>query len=216
MINRINTTAAVSAKSTYSAAKIHDAAARSVIFGNRPKLSDEELEAKIMELARRDVASGKNSRFVKNDKGSAVVTGTDEWYQLMNDYTFAESPDRKSIINNNLSLLASRLRAAGKGVTLTRSPLYYGELFEAIMRNSTMFGSKDIGVNFINFKGADGTPLAIYSSDTGWGIYATSSEKARGQEFLKMWDNAIILANQEVSNAQYTANANEITDIGYM
>jgi len=209
MIDRINTTSAASAKSAYSAAKIHDAAARSVIFGNRPKLSDEELEAKIMELARRDAASGKDSRFVKNDKGGAIVTGTDEWYQLMNDYTFADSPDRKGVIDSTLSNIGSKLRSMG--VTFNRFTI-----FDAIFKNSAAFGSKDIGVNFINFKGADGTPLAKYSSDSGWGIYATPSEKARGQEFLKMWNNAIILANQEVNNAQYTANANEITDIGYM
>jgi len=199
MINSVNrnVTTARTSKAAIAAASLGSAEAWRVISGNTSKMSDEQFKEKITQMARRDVAVGVNSRFADGTGGRA---GSDEWYRMLTDYTYAKSPDRKSIIENTLIKLAGHRK---NGRIFTRMPFYHGEMLKAYMKNNPVIGDRDVGENFINFRDSDGTLVAMYSSDTGWSICGTDSENARGREFMKMWDDAISNAIQERDGAVY-------------
>jgi len=195
-----NVTSARASKAAISAASLGSAEAWRVISGNTAKMSDEQFKEKITQMAKRDVAAGVNSRFANGTGGRA---GSDEWYRLLIDYTIAKSPDRKSIIEDVLRKLTGR---RDNRKIITRTPFYRGELLEAMIKNGSIksiIGDKDVGENFINFRDSNGEMVATYSTDTGWHLCATDSEKAREQEFFKMWDTAISDAIQEREGAVY-------------
>jgi hypothetical protein len=155
-----------------------------VVTSGQSSLSDDEFMSKIDEMARRDVAAGRNSRF-----GS--VQG-DEWRRLKDDFMSVASPNRTSVINNTLSDMAGRLRQM-------MPRLNFGtNLLQILMGHSTQFGSRDIGSNFINFRDNSGNLLAMFQ-DNGWTIVTTPAEEGRVQDFLRLWDEAHQRAFDEYS-----------------
>jgi len=144
------------------------------------KTSDSVFKDKIMEMARRDVAAGKNSR------------GSKEWIRLMDYYSSAVSPDRKGIVNSTVSSLGSKMN-------LAHIKFNGHNFFQVLFANSGMFGSRDIGANFINFRDSNGNVIATFG-EKGWGYVPTKAEISRGHEFIEMWDDAVSAAEQEVLN----------------
>ena len=102
------------------------------VFLTPSNKSDEQFEKEIMNLARRDAAAGKNSRFTRNKKNGS---GTNEWHQLFNDYTYAKSVNRNQIINN-----APRRNDVGANYAIYRDA--YG--------NPVAHFSKDTGWSYVN------------------------------------------------------------------
>jgi len=158
-----------------------------ILTSGRSNLSDDRFKDKIWEMAQRDVAAGRNSRFVPN----GCTVGSDEWRSLLNDFISVASPDRIGIINNTLSGLAGRL-----GQMMARINLR-ANLLTLLMGNSRFFGNKDIGNNFINFRDASGNVIAMFQSDTGWSNVSTPAENGRAQEFFRLWDESFALASEK-------------------
>lgn len=71
------------------------------------KLSEKELINKIQELARKDAAAGKNSRYAESFHG--VRQPSAEWQKLKDDFVSFASPNRKGIIRNTLSGLTGNV-----------------------------------------------------------------------------------------------------------
>lgn len=189
MINSINSSSIV--QSSYLASNNSKIPVVPDDFLSKSNLSSSQLEQKIMELARRDVAAGKNSGF-----GGKYGSGTDEWQKLRNDYISVASPDRKGIISNSLSSFASKMSSAG---------IQYNRMnfFQMLFQNNWL--SKDIHGNFIDFRDASGNRVASFSEHDGWMAIATPAELARIQEFRAVWDKAIAAANKEIESASTTS-----------
>ena len=165
-----------------------------ILTSGQTNLSDDEFKEKIMEMARRDVAAGRNYRFVPN----GCSAGTDEYRALKNEFISAASPDRAGMINNMLSGLANRLGRMMPRVNLGAN------LLTALMAHSRMFNSRDVGVNFINVRDASGNKIAIFNSDTGWSNVATPAKNGRAQEFFRLWDEAFVTIGEENWNTAVT------------
>jgi hypothetical protein len=159
-----------------------------MITKGQSDLNDSEFEKRIMEMARRDVAAGQNSKFTPNGK----TDGTDEWYKLYKDYISAASPDRKGIITNTLTNFANRMGSI-------QLKFNSGNFFQVLFRNNGLFGA-DVNANFIDFRDSGGNKIARYSQTAGWVNFLTPSEDARGKDFLAKWDNAIAQASREIKN----------------
>ena len=145
--------------------------AERIIAGKYSGQSDEQLERRLLDMAQKDAVSGKNSR------------GSAEWNKLRNDYMFAESGDRKSSIDSTISNLKSKMNA----MQIKFNSLNF---FQMLFKNSGLFGTRDIGGNFINFRNANGEKIAKFNSDTGWEIFTTAAEEARHSDFLDKWERA--------------------------
>lgn len=158
----------------------------------KSNLSNSQLEQRIMELARRDAAAGKNSKF-----SGKIGNGSDEWQRLMNDYISVASPDRKGIISNSLSNFASKMSSAG---------IKYNRMnfFQMLFQNNWL--SSDIHGNFVDFRDSSGNVAARFSEHQGWMTIATPAEISRMQEFTMVWDKALSTAEAEGNSVNTTSD----------
>jgi len=145
------------------------------------KMSDEEIREKMVELAKKDFAAGRPFY----DRSSS------EYNELLRNYTSAVSPDRQGTVNNTLSSLARRLKVMVPKLN------FANDLLSLLMGHSTLFNSRDIGTNFINFKGSNGNVIATFSSETGWGSLLTDAENARYNELVGIYNEAWRYARSE-------------------
>jgi len=191
MVNSVGNNSAITASYAPKSSKIP--AVPDLLTSGQSDMGDSEIEKKIMEMARRDVAAGKNSKFAESGKGMSFKVGTDEWHKLRNDYISSVSPNRKGIITNTLSNLANRM--SSMQINFNRA-----NFFQVLFKNSGLFGSNDIGSNFIRFRDASGNEIAFYSEYQGWVNIETPAEQSRRQDFNIMWDKAIATAQQEINS----------------
>lgn len=190
MVNNIYSNLA--AKSAYSNNNSKIPAVPDLLTSGQSGSGDSKFEEKIMDLARKDAAAGKNSKFTESGKGMSFKVGTDEWHKLRNDYISTVSPDRKGIITNTLSNLANRM--SSMQIKFNRA-----NFFQVLFKNSGLFGSNDIGSNFIRFRDASGNEIAFYSEYQGWVTIETPAEQSRRQDFNVLWDEAISKAQREIN-----------------
>ena len=169
----------------------------SILTSGQSKLSDAEFDEKIMDLARRDVAAGKNSR--------GNIKGGEEFFKLGKDYMSSASPDRKGMISDTLSNLANKLDSM-------RIKFNANNLLQVLFQNSRIFGNSgnfgnaQVGSNFVNFKDANGNIIASFDEHRGWVAHTTQAEVERLREFNVKWDKAIAKATQETNAANATRN----------
>lgn len=153
------------------------------------KLSEKELINKIQELARKDAAAGKNSRYAESFHG--VRQPSAEWRKLKDDFVSFASPNRKGIIRNTLSNLAGKvnsMQSSGDGRF---------DLFKILFNNNKKLGS-DVGGNFVIFRDEQGNEIARYSEPNGWSYPYTPAEDARLDEFNDLWNQALADAQAEL------------------
>jgi len=137
---------------------------------SEPKMSDEEFEQRIIELAKRDQAAG---RFHCKDPSS-------ELNQLRFSYISVVSPDREGMINNALPMIL------GNANTLTRSmtpnSMCPKELIWKLLLGIEIppVSNLNLGQRRLLFelKDADGNSLATLTTD-GWSMTPTPAENAR-------------------------------------
>ena len=152
------------------------------------KTSDGAFKEKILDIARKEVAAGKNSR------------GSDEWKKLQTYYMSKESPDRSGIVNKALSKAAMQMKSM-------QIMFNKANFFLTLFKNNQIFGNKNIGNNFMQFHDGSGNLVAQFRQNGGWDFFPTSAEQARSQEFMAIWDNAIKTAEQEIYNTQNVIDA---------
>ena len=149
-----------------------------------PIMSDADFKIKIEELAKRDVAAGRQSM------------RSPEFDELKRNYVSVASPDRQGIINSSLSSLAGKLRMMAPRLNFAH------DLLSLLMGHSNSFSSKDIGTNFIQFRDVSGNLIARYSElpfggGMGWEYCPTKAEIARSSEFAGIYNEAFRLAQSE-------------------
>jgi len=178
MVNSVGNNSAITALYAKKSSKLPDIP--DLLTSGQSDMGDSEIEKKIMELARRDVAAGTNSKF----------TSSNEWRKLINDYVSAVSPDRKGIIKNTLSGLANSMSSMNIRFNSRN-------FFQVLFQNCGLFGSNDIGSNFIRFRDENGNEIAMYDEYRGWTVLQTPAEDSRRRDFMIMWDEAMAKASQE-------------------
>ena len=179
------------------------------LTSGQAKLSDEELESRLMDMARRDAATGKNSRdFTPRGK----ELRSDEWFKLHQDFVARVSPDRKGIIDDIKPVINLKLNALGFNPNQKN---IFDFLKNVTFSNFGEFGNYTIGSNFLEFKDNNGNSIAFFSEHQGWVAMTTNAEAEQSREFNKMWDEALAKAQQELKNPQKqnASNADIIIDI---
>jgi len=101
------------------------------------KSSEQQIKDKLLDIARKNPNSGAN-------RGYDYLDHNPDLQKLRKDYVSFAAPDRKTIINNKLSGLAQKLRMMMPTLN------FKNNLLEVLMKHSRVFGSKDIGNNFID------------------------------------------------------------------
>ena len=144
------------------------------------KLSEKELVSKIVDLAHRDTAVGKNSLHDDQFVGS-------EWNKLFQDFISLSSPDRAGIIQKKLSYLTGNTTS----IRLKGFDLFY-------MLNRRKIRDPDVGPDYIDFKDENGREVATYSKSAGWVVYTTPGESARCHAFIELWNQALADAQEEL------------------
>jgi len=160
------------------------------------KLDECEFDKKLMDLARRDVKAGKNSKFI-TPKGR--VLRSDEWFKLSQEYISVASPDRKALVDKTMKSLAGHLGSLG--ISFDRM-----NIFDVLFKNSHIFGASGnfgnarVGSNFVKFKDDSGNIIASFDEFRGWTAPNTPAEVARRQDFHAKWDDALARATAELKN----------------
>ena len=150
-------------------------------------LSDEEFDEKIMDLARRSFAAQEDFFF-------SHTSGNSELNYLRRDFVSVVSPDRVGIINNTLASLADKISSLIMRLRPNRSM----NLLEILFQNSHLFGSENIGGNFIRFTDSSGNEIASFSSNgIGWSSVPTDAENSRHHNFNARWRAAFKRAGAE-------------------
>jgi hypothetical protein len=148
----------------------------------KPKMSDEEFEKKIIELAKRNQAMGKFQ--CKDPNG--------EFHTLRFSYISVASPDREGMINKALPTILGKIREyANKTPNASYEEMIMYLLF-GIEPPSSASNSGQQTVLFELYD-AHGNNIATLTTG-GWHQYATPAENGRSSEFVaiynKAWDTA--------------------------
>jgi hypothetical protein len=174
------------------------------------KLDECEFDKKLMDLARRDVKAGKNSKFI-TPKGR--VLRSDEWFKLSQEYISVASPDRKALVDKTMKSFSGHLGLLG--ISFDRM-----NIFDVLFKNSHIFGASgnfgnaQVGSNFVKFKDDNGNVIASFDEFRGWVAHTTDAEVGRMREFHAKWDEALERAAAELkSPVQVKQNTDIIIDM---
>jgi hypothetical protein len=154
---------------------------------SKPKMSDEEFEKKIIELAKRDQAAG---RFYSKD---------DYFKTLQNSFISVASPDREGMINNALPSILNKIREYANTST-AKSYNSYEEMLMHLLYGieppNTHNYNPGQSIVLFELKDANGNLLAMLTT-SGWSIFGTPAENAREMEFNSIYVNAWRVAEHE-------------------
>jgi hypothetical protein len=146
-----------------------------------PKMSDEEFEQRIREMAKRDHAAG---RFQSTDSNS-------DFHVLERSFVSVVSPDREGMINNALPAIMRSIKAHER---MSNIPAYnsYEEMIMHLLFGIEPPPSSNFNEGSIllfELKDEDGNVLArLFTS--GWERVTTPAENARSAEFIAIYNEA--------------------------
>ncbi|MCL1877551.1 MAG: hypothetical protein FWF80_01705 [Defluviitaleaceae bacterium] len=155
---------------------------------SEPKMSDEEFEQRIIEMAKRDHAAG---RFQSQDPSS-------EFHTLERSFVSVVSPDREGIINNALPrAMATITNRARIWTELSFEELVWKLLFgESPPLASSNQGNQGHQMLLYEFKDASGNVIAELFTG-GWSMRSTPAENARSLDFITIYNQAWRTADHE-------------------
>jgi hypothetical protein len=149
------------------------------------KMSDEEFEKKIIELAKRNQAKG---IFQSNASNR-------EFHDLERSFVSVVSPDREGMINKALPTILGKIREyANKTPNASYEEMIMYLLFGIEPPSSGLNSGQNI--TLYELKDADGNLLARLST-CGWEIHSTPAENARSAEFVAIYNKAWRTAEHE-------------------
>ena len=154
------------------------------------KLSEKDLVKRIVKLAQRDAAEGKDSQHGVNYHGIRI--GTQEWKKLRSDYISLASPDRMGLIKNKLAVLTNKASA----IHSKEDGRF--DLFKMLFKSRKKL-DPDVGGNFVVFRDEQGNEIARYSEPNGWSMTLTPAENARSSAFHDIWKQALADAQEELA-----------------
>jgi hypothetical protein len=153
-----------------------------------PKMSDEEFEQKIIELAKRRQAAGK---FQCSDPNG-------EFQSLRRSFISVASPDREGMINNALPTILGKIREYTNSNTMITPTTYQELIMKLLFGEPPLSPNMDKGQQRVLFdlKDANGNLLARLTTG-GWHQVHTPAESARDREFITIYNKAWRTAEHE-------------------
>ncbi|MCL1845294.1 MAG: hypothetical protein FWF77_05270 [Defluviitaleaceae bacterium] len=156
-----------------------------ILSRSEPKMSDEEFEQRIAEIAKRDHAAGRRR---SQDPNSEIRV-------LERSFISVVSPDREGIINNALPSAMSTIMNRAR----TWNEFSYEEMVWKLMFGDVPFSaSSNHGQQRLlyEFKDSSGNVIAELTTG-GWTMRSTPAENARAAEFISIYNEAWDAADHE-------------------
>lgn len=153
-------------------------------------LSEKEIVEKMVDLAHRDAAAGKDSLHDDPFVGS-------EWNKLHQGFICLSSPDRLGIIQKKLAQLT------GSRTDLRLKSNSRSEAFAILFANSRgRRHDRDVSSDSITFRDEQGREVAAYSKYSGWLTFSTRAEHTRSYAFRDLWNQALADAKEELEQEE--------------
>ncbi|MCL2189514.1 MAG: hypothetical protein FWC16_11380 [Defluviitaleaceae bacterium] len=137
-----------------------------------PKLSDDEIRARMVELGRKYAETGE-----RND---------DERNKLTRMYMSSVSPDRRGAITNALTALDARINALQM---LSPAHTSMGEWLELLFGRALL--NPNFSVNHLDVHDSNGNKIAIFNEQVGWREVTTDAEWARSRALHGLFSDAV-------------------------
>ena len=165
------------------------------------KISEEELVERVIKLAHKDAAAGKDSQNSESIRRSGSITrySSAEWRKLRDDYISFASPDREGIIRKKLSQMSGKVNSASLMMGAGRkvaSAISFGSS-QKVRRHDP-----DVGSNYVIFRDGHGKEVARYAETCGWTYSLTADEDIRRRAFYDLWKQALADAKEELEQEQ--------------
>ena len=153
-------------------------------------LSEKELVEKMVDLAQRDAAAGKDSLHDDSYVGS-------EWNKLHQGFVCLSSPDRLGIIQKKLA----KLTGSTTDMRLKSNSRF--EAFAILFANSRgRRHDRDVCSSSIIFRDELGNEVAVYGKYSGWITHGTRAEYARSYAFRDLWNQALADAKEDLEQEE--------------
>ena len=138
-----------------------------------PKLSDDEIKARVVELAKRYATTGE-----RND---------DERNKLTRMFMSAVAPDRKGAITNALTALEAQISSLQM---LSRTHTSMGEWIELLFGRALL--NPNFSVNHLDVHDSSGNLIATFNESTGWREVITPDELTRSRELADLLHDTVV------------------------
>jgi len=161
-----------------------------------PKLNDDEIRAKVVEMAKRDAAAG----VFKSDDN--------EFQKLTRIFASSVSPDRKGAITNTLIALESKINSLRM---LSSTHTSMGEWIELLLGRALL--NENFTVNHIDVYDSNGNVIAAFNEQVGWRNVITKDELARGNELRDLYGATFQAAQNGTQTPQTTGNAEQNANV---
>ena len=150
---------------------------------SKPKLSDDEIKARIVELAKEYATTGK-----RNDE---------ERDKLSNMFVSSASPDRKGAITNALTSLGTQIKSLQ---TLSNTHTSMGVWIELLLGRALL--NENFSLNHLDVHDSSGNLIASYNEHRGWRSVLTDAELSRARELAGLFRDTVAEANNGMQTPQ--------------
>ena len=140
-----------------------------------PKLSDDEIKARVVELAKRYATTGE-----RND---------DERNKLTRMFMSAVAPDRKGAITNALTAIETQINSLQM---LSRTHTSMGEWIELLFGRALL--NPNFSINHLDVHDSNGNRIAMFNEQVGWREVTTDAEWARSRELAGLFHDTVVAA----------------------
>ncbi|MCL1862292.1 MAG: hypothetical protein FWF78_01865 [Defluviitaleaceae bacterium] len=137
-----------------------------------PKLSDDEIKARIRELGKKYAETGE-----RND---------DEKNKLTRMFMSSVAPDRKGAITNALTALETQINSLQM---LSRTHTSMGEWIELLFGRALL--NPNFSINHLDVHDSNGNRIALFNEKVGWREVTTDAEWARVRELHGLFSDTV-------------------------
>ena len=157
-----------------------------------PKLSDDEIKARVVELGKRYATTGE-----RND---------DEMNKLTRMFTSSVAPDRRGAITNALTALGTQINSLKM---LSNVHTTVGEWINLLFGRANL--NTDFSLNHLDVHDSNGNLIATFNESTGWREVITPDEMARVRELHGLFSDTVRAVQNGTKLPQTAGNAGQQT-----
>jgi len=159
-----------------------------------PKLSDDGIKARVVELAKEYATTGR-----RNDE---------ERNKLSRMFMSSASPDRKGAITNALTALESKINSLRK---LSSHHMSMGEWIELLSGRALL--NQNFSLNHLDVHDSSGNVIAAFNESTGWRTVLTEPELARVRELHGLFSDTVRAVQNGTQTPQTAGNAGQDANV---
>jgi len=155
-----------------------------------PKLSDDEIKARVVELAKRYAETGERD--------------DEEMNKLHRMFMSSASPDRRGTITNALTALETRINSLRK---LSNTHTSMGEWIELLFGRALL--NTDFSLNSLFVRDSNGNEITMFNEQVGWRHIITEGERLRVAELHGLFGDTVRAVQNGTQASQATGNAGQ-------